>query len=152
MATFGTFVDSTTLKATELNGLLDLVLFEPVVRQSSVIATTSENGYYWQVNKLVCVSYRFSISGTGTAGQPILVELPVTAASNSVRIVGTGIFEDDSAANMRLLRVVQYSTTRAAFLTGEATNITAYFGATNGPNTALASGDNLNFTIMYEAA
>lgn len=152
MATFGTFVDNTTLKASELNGFLDLVLFEPVLRQSSAIATGVDNGYYWRVNKLVCAAFWTGIDGTGTAGQPILVDLPVTAATNSFRVIGTGVFQDSSANNMRLLRVVQYSTTRAAFLTAEATSMTAYFGAANGPNTAVGIGDNLQFTITYEAA
>lgn len=152
MATFGTFVDNTTLKATELNGLLDLVLFTPVLRQSSSISLSSEDGYYWKVNKLVCATFECIVSGTGTAGQEILLDLPVAAATNSVRIIGTGVFLDSSASNVRLIKAVQYSTTRVAFFTNEATSMTAYFGAAGGPNTAVGSGDFLRATIAYEAA
>ena len=154
VATYGTFVDNTTLKASELNDFFKRVSFTPVVRQPSSVATSTSNrsGTYFQVNKLVLCFIDFNVSGAGTSSNRIELDLPVTAASNSVRVIGSGYFFDTSIDDIRRLAVVQYSTTRAALITGAATSPTAYFGATNGPNTALASNDDIYVKMVYEAA
>ena len=162
MATFGTFVDDVSLKASELNGFLKPTLSVPVMRQSNVIlpqpanATSAPFGVYFQVNKLVIYVWRFQAnenSGFGTGGNAIELDLPVTAASNSVRVIGTGFYGDNSASPPFFrMSVVQFSATRARFMTGSATSLTSYLGLTNGPALTVSNNDRFNGVIMYEAA
>lgn len=162
MATFGTFVDDVSLKASELNGFLKPTLSVPVLRQSNVILPQPANsvsapyGVYFQVNKLVIYVWRFQSndsSGTGTGGNAIELDLPVTAASNSVRVIGSGFYVDLGAVPPFFrMSVVQFSTTKARFITGSATSLTSYLGLTNGPALTVANGDRFNGMIVYEAA
>ena len=153
MATYGTFVDDTTLKASELNDFFPSVSVIPVVRQpSSVTTTVARYGKYFVVNKTVFYVAHMVLSGAGTGGQRVEVDLPVAAASSSVRVIGHAYISDDSASRTYRCSVVQFSTTRAAFLSNDATSLTAYFGTSGGPNTALASGDAVSINICYEAA
>jgi hypothetical protein len=158
MATFGTFVDNVSLKATELNGLLNAVSFDSVIRQPGVINPRSGSdgpyGRVFRVNKLVIYHFRFRPSSSGSSNNRIELDLPVTAASNSMRVIGTASYIDVSAggANFFRVAVVQYSTTRAAFLSETTTSLTTYVGQTNGPNFIVADGDIISGTLMYEAA
>jgi hypothetical protein len=153
VATYGTFVDNTTLKASELNNFFVSTTFTPVLRQSSSLPIQSNHyGVYFQVNKLVFCIIHALPTASGTPGQRIEFDLPVTAASSSVRVIGRGYFNDDSASRVYRLAVVQYSTTRAAFISEDANSLTAYLGTTGGPNTALANADAIGLNICYEAA
>lgn len=155
MATFGTFVDGVSLKASEINGLFTSVQSLPVIRQPGIIAASSGvTGRYFIVNKLVF--YRFSwstLSGSGTANNRIELDLPVTAASNSMRVIGQGYYNDfgGSPTNFRVA-IVQVSTTRAAFLSETTTSLTTYVGQTNGPGFTIEASDFLSGTIVYQAA
>jgi len=152
MATFGTFVDGATLKATELNDLLKRTQFVPVVRQPNSITITSSVGFYQQVNKLVFCQIKLRLTNPGTVNTRIEVDLPVTAATNSERVVGFGFIEDDSANDVLRVAVVRVSTTRVAFLAEGSTSLTTYVGQTGGPTLTLESNDDLGFNIVYEAA
>jgi hypothetical protein len=155
MATFGTFVDDVSLKATELNDCFRLSSTVPSLTQSATMAlsTTSSRASAFTVNKLVIFTCYLQIqSGSGSSGTRIEVSLPVTAASNSVRVIGGGRFVDSSTTEETLLRAVQVSTTKIAFLTETTNSLTAYLGQTNGPNTALATSDVIQCFVMYEAA
>jgi hypothetical protein len=153
MATYGTFVDNTTLKASELNDFFPSVSVIPVVRQPGSLAITAARyGKYFVVNKTVFYVGHMILNGAGTAGQRVEVDLPVAAASSSVRVIGHGYINDFSANRIYRCSVVQFSTTRAAFLSNDATSLTAYFGTSGGPNIALASSDVVSINICYEAA
>lgn len=153
MATYGTFVDDTTLKASELNDFFNSTTFTPVVRQSSSLTLSSASyGRYFRVNQLIfCIVHALPTS-SGTAGQRIEIDLPVAAASSSVRVLGAGYFNNESGNDIYPLAVVQYSTARVAFISEIATTLTQYLGTSGGPNTGLASGDAIGFNIVYEAA
>lgn len=153
MATFGTFVDGTTLKASELNDLFKKTSFVPVLRQSNTVSTeTNRRGLYFSVNKVVVADVYVSATTGGTPNNAMEIDLPVTAASSSIRVIGHGHFRDSSASDFILVRAVQVSTTRMAFITETSDSLTAYLGTTNGPAITLASGDILTITIQYEAA
>lgn len=164
MATFGTFVNGVSLKATELNDLLKGTSFTPVIRQSNVVdplgptANDAPYGTYFRVNQFILYCFRFrssDTSGSGTAGNVILLDLPVTAASSSMRVIGSGYYFDNNAvAPNRFFhtRIVQYSTTRAAFMTGSATSLTTYLGQTNGPALTVQPSDIFAGILMYKAA
>jgi len=153
MATYGTFVDNVTLKASELNSFFDVVQVTPVIRQPSALNVLNAFAFYYRVNKIVV--FRGSVfinTGSGTSGQRVEVDLPIAAASNSMKVIGNGFFHDDSVDNYVRLAAVQFSTTRIAFLTNDANSSTAYLGTTGGPNTALTGNDLFGFIVCYEAA
>jgi hypothetical protein len=153
MATYGTFVDDTTLKAAELNDFFPSVSVVPVLRQpSSVTITAARYAKYFVVNKTVFYVAHMILFAGGTGGQRIEVDLPVAAASSSVRVIGHAYINDDSANRIYRCSVVQFSTTRAAFLSNDATSLTAYLGTSGGPNIALANNDVVSINICYEAA
>lgn len=152
MATFGTFVDAVSLKASELNTLFQRTAFNPVMRQSNTISQSGA-AFYFQVNKVVVCTINFIAGSTGTAGNQVELDLPVTSSSGASRVIGYGYFFDFGAANpVRILRVVRISTTRVAFLTETATTMTQYLGLTNGPAITIASNDRVFCTFAYEAA
>jgi len=157
MATFGNFVDNTTLKATELNDLLKPTSVIPILRQSNtlpLVASVNRLGLYQVVNKLVFFQMHALVDtgGAGTANNRIEVDLPVAAAANSVRVLGDGYIEDDNVEDVLRVAVVRVSTTRVAFLAQASTSLTTFVGQTNGPALTLAVGDSVGFSIVYEAA
>lgn len=154
MATFGTFVDGDSLKASELNTLLVRTSFTPTVRQSNVMTLGVSNrvGFYQQVNKVVFCQINAVIESSGVSNNRVEVTLPVTAATNSVRVIGHGYIEDDSANDVLRVAVVQVSTTRAALLAQDSTSLTTYLGQTGGPTFTFAIGDSLGLNFVYEAA
>jgi len=158
MATFGTFVDGVSLKASELNDLLVSVSSTPVIRQSSIITQTNTSltrGRYFVVNKLVIYNFRWvsGVSGTGVANNRVELDLPVTAASNSMRVIGSGYYLDQSETPSAFrMAITQFSTTRAAFLSETTTSLATYIGQTDGPGVTIAPTDSFVGTIMYEAA
>lgn len=155
MATYGTFVDGVTLTASEANSIgVWNDSATPVIRQpSSILIQTGTTSYmnYVLINKLVYVQSRIVLNGAGTANTVVLVDMPITAAAGSAHVIGEGRF-NDSGTDQYLVRVVQYSTTRFAFLTTEATSTTMYVGLTGGPGPALATNDSITFRAVYEAA
>jgi hypothetical protein len=155
MATFGTFVDGVSLKASEINGLFTSVQSLPVIRQPGVIlASSGVLGRYFIVNKLVFYNFNWrTTAGSGSANNRIELDLPVTAASNSMRVIGQGLYSDfgGSPSTFRVA-IVQVSTTRAAFLSETTTSLTTYVGQTNGPGFTIGDNDSLSGTIVYQAA
>jgi hypothetical protein len=157
MATFGTFVDGVSLKAAEFNQLLVSVSSTPVIRQSNLVSTNTSltQGKYFLVNKLVIYNFRWvsGVSGTGTASNRIELDLPVAAASNSMRVIGSGYYIDQSESPSAFrMAIIQFSTTRAAFLSETTTSLATNIGQTNGPAVTIAPTDSFVGTIMYEAA
>jgi hypothetical protein len=152
MATYGTFVDGVSLKAAEANDFFKWTTFTGVVKQSVTLSASTNTCRYAQVNKLIHVSFYFVISSTGTTGNRVEVNLPVTAASSSIRTVGFGTIRDQSALTTYNVVPVLNSTTTVAFLSTSATSLTNYFGVTGGPTVTLASSDTVRCSIVYEAA
>jgi len=153
MATFGTFVDGATLKASELNDLFIRTSFTPVIRQSASITTSgAPTGFYQRVNKLILCQIALTTGNPGTANNRIEIDLPVTAATNAERVIGFGYMEDDSANDVLRVAVVRVSTTRVAFLAEGSTSLTTYVGQTGGPTFTIDSGDRFSLNIVYEAA
>lgn len=157
MATYGTFVDGVSLKASEINDFFDLQSFTPVFYQSGAVATqtgatTPRIGYYYQVNKIVFCQTHALFNASGTANNRIEFELPVTAAANAERVIGTGFIYDLSATDLIRVAVVRVSTTRVALLTNLSTSLTTYLGQTGGPTLTLALSDSISLTMRYEAA
>jgi len=153
MATFGTFVDGVTLKASELNDLFIRTSFTPVLRQPASISVLGGRiGFYQRVNDLILCQINVSATNIGTANNRIEIDLPVTAATNAERVVGFGFIEDDSANVCYRVAVVRVSTTRVAFLAEGSTSLTTYVGQTGGPTLTIDTGDTVSLNIVYQAA
>lgn len=152
MATYGTFVDGVTLKASEINDFFVRKTFTPVVAQSGTVTASSVTGRYYIVNKLVFCLIRWVCSGNGTAGSQIDMTLPVTATSNTNGVIGSGWFRDASSGINYPFCAVQISTTKMAFLTSSADSVSTYLGETNGPAITLANADYIYAMLMYEVA
>lgn len=152
MATYGTFVDGVSLKAAEANDFFTDINFTPVLRQSTVPTLSTAAGAYLRVNKIVFAWFRVVASSSGSTGNRIEIDLPVTAASSSVEVIGAGFYLDASATSYRHMAIVQFSTTRMAFLTSTGTSMTTYLGLTNGPNLRVETGDSFWGHVQYEVA
>lgn len=153
MATYGTFVDGVTLTAAEANDFLPWTAYTATLRQGTV--TSSSSSAYAIVNNFVYVYASISVVNNGTANTLILVDMPTTAATNSVRVIGSGYYSKANTPSSPTndffrLAVVQYSTTRFAFLTETTTSLTTYWGQTNGPGTQLLNLDGISFFACYE--
>lgn len=154
MATYGTFVDNVSLKFSEVNDFfVPQTIASPVLTQGVNVTYGNDRLMaYYQVNKFVHGNFYLNVTGTGTLNSRIEVDLPVAAASSSVRVIGEALISDISAVLYRVCRIVQFSTTKMAFLTDSATSLTTYLGQTNGPNIRLALNDTLWGSFRYEAA
>ena len=158
MATYGTFADGVPLKASELNSLLKWASFSGTTRQS-VTLNKGPIGLsrYATVNKTVFVAYHAVFFSDGTEDNPLEVDLPITAATSNIRVVGSGYFNDLSFDGIIYnLRPVLSSTTTLQFLSNTGTSLTSRFGVN--PDVRVSGsaisevGDALSFGIMYEAA
>ena len=149
MATYGTFVDGVTLKASELNNFLSRTTYTPVATQGVPLTFSAQSRYY-VVNKVVFWNGNFTFSSAGTASNALVFNLPVTASSGSFRAIGFCRFFDDNTTDVKLLTVVKASTTTIQFLSNDGTSLTNRFGVN--PAVTIANDDVIAFNIVYEAA
>jgi len=150
MATFGTFVDGSTLKANELNDFFRVVSSTSVgVSQGVSLSTSNVISRYWMVNKVVFWNFIFTITSGGTISNPIVLNLPVAASSDSFRTVGSARYFL-AGAGVKVLTAVKASTTTLQFYADNGTSLTNRFGVS--PVRTAQNGDNLSGTVVYEAA
>lgn len=145
MATYGTFVDNVALTAAELNDFFVWNSFVPQIFQPSSISISStlRFGKYAQVNKVVIGSAYFRTTGSGTALNVAGFALPVTAASNSEKVIGCGYLQTSSGYDR--FSLIRVSTTRASFVLDNSV-------ATTGYDTAVANGCDYTMNFVYKAA
>jgi hypothetical protein len=114
------------------------------------IAKTVNVARYKQIGKTVLAVFRVSMTAAGVAGNNITSNLPVTALSGMAvsGSVGAGAIVDTSANTVYAATVFLTSTTSVVWVDTNASNNAV--GTT--PSFALASGDVISASIMYEAA
>jgi hypothetical protein len=125
--------------------------YTPTLTQSGAVTKTVTYAKYIQIGKTVIVQVFLDVTGTGTGANVVLVGLPVTAAQNGVKPqeVGTGTVYDLSAVlAYKGQAILQSSTTVQFRASGTSSGV---LGSTDF-TAALASGDQISFTAMYEAA
>jgi hypothetical protein len=145
------FATNDNVTANDLNALAGAWnSYTPQVDQgvSTNIAKTVTYAKYLQFGKRVEVQGRLELTAAGTSGSPVTVSLPVTAAGAQFYVVGAGSVDDASVSAYGAV-VELHSTTRLAFFRTDAPS-TSRIGAD--PAFALASGDIVSFTVVYEAA
>jgi hypothetical protein len=153
MATYGTFVDGVTLKASEANDFFKKATVSTGITQG-VTPGQNTSTRYFVVNKLVVVVGRASFSTPGgTSGSVVEMTLPVTASSGSFRVIGSARYEDFVNDVVYVLRIVKTSTTKAQFLSEGGTSLTDRFGINPAVTIQTGSfGSTLSYHLIYEAA
>lgn len=121
--------------------------YTPTLTQSNTVAKTVTWAKYTRINKLVIANVRLDVTAAGTTNNAIVVGLPITSAANDSVRIGTSTFYDGSTAITYNAAVQLVSSTTVSLL---ADNVNSFIGVT--PNVALASGDQVTLSIMYEAA
>lgn len=135
-------------------GISTYTAYVPTITQSATITTSSMEARYHQTGKHVHAWGRATASSAGTANNPIVVALPVTASSSYNfaaaidNTVGTGIVADVGTIWMPAVACL-VSTSAISFTK---TNGDAESRIGNTPNFAIASGDRISWNITYEAA
>jgi len=144
----GTWSAGDVLTADDLNAIGVWTSYTPTLTQSAGVACTVNYAEYFQINKMVCLNVDLQATAAGTAASAMQVSLPVTGVTGSGR--GSGFFYDASLTDVRLTTVFLSSSTAVRFLVEESTSVSDGLG-TN-PSLALASGDVLSFSLIYEAS
>lgn len=129
--------------------------FTPTLWQNATVTATLNRAVYMQIGKLVMGSVHFSATATGTANASGIQirnsELPAPAYTTNPLSIGAGDYQI-SGGNFYTLHVVQASATAFSFYRD---GHSYTFGSNSngaGGNTAIASGDKIRCSFMYEAA
>jgi hypothetical protein len=139
------------LTADDLNAIGVWESYTPVLDQNGTRTATVNYAQYCVINKVCFVNVDLTCTTTGSAGTAISVTLPVTANASFVSnqsSLGSGVFYDSSATDVRLTNVAINSSTSVAFRADDSANTN--LGST--PSVALGNNDVISFSIMYQAA
>ena len=126
----------------------------PTVTQSGAVTVTNTRSRFARYGRTIHFSCDLTVTGSGTAGNAILISLPVTAAASSTipggMPMGEGAVYDDSGVAVFRGQAALISTTSMQILSG-ATDFLSALGV-SGFTLALASPDRIAITGSYEAA
>lgn len=130
------------------------VSYSPTVDQgaSANITRTVTYAKYRRIGSTVILTVRLDMTGAGTAGSAVLVDLPFThALTSSSLAIGSGLYFDSSAGPGQFQTIVytQVPGTQVGFLRAD-TGATTLVGVD--PNIAVANGDAITFSVTYETA
>lgn len=124
--------------------------YVPTWTQSATITHTVTTAQYWKVGRLVVVNLNLAATSAGTANNPLQVTLPVNIRTGSGGAIGSFSFLDASAATSF---VGIPTVTAANAVQFRVNSTTANLGQTGGGFTAaVASGDGMSITMLYESA
>lgn len=139
----GTWSPGDVLTADDLNAIGVWTAYTPTLTQNVARSATVNYAEYTQINKMCIVNVDLTCTTTGSLAS-ILVSLPVNMASTVTTnaVVGSGLFFDSSATDVKLVSVVRDSATNVGFFqnTGTFTLL----------NTTVGNGDIISFSLMYE--
>lgn len=141
--------DGTALPASTLNQIGAVwETWTPAVTQSGAVTATTTLARYMRIQKLVIAVAKMTITGTGTANNAVTLSLPITA-NNTAQMIGSG-FIYDASANLLDLVICEGATTTTTKFYRDGVGANAFWGIDR--NIALANGDVISVTLMYEAA
>ena len=122
--------------------------YTPTLTQSGAVTKTVTYAKYTQINKLCICNVRLDVTGAGTGSNAVAVGLPLTSAAGAG--INIGIFQVyDASPGISYAGNAKLATTTTVNFTGD-WSANSYFGAV--PNIALASGDQILISVMYEVA
>jgi len=127
--------------------------FTPTLTQSGAVTKTITYAKYEKVGRMVAVSVLLAVTGTGTGNNKVTVSLPFTAAIAGAHY-GGGYIADVSSGSPYTAGIVHADTTTTMALIDatQATSV-AYLGVTGSVfAAALASGDTVSMSLVYESA
>lgn len=125
--------------------------YTPTLTQSATVTKTVTYARYIKIGRLVVAQGHLAVTGAGTAAQPILIGLPVASVTLPVgQEMGTGHVWDSSAGQEYKAHAGWGSTTTFYLYPSTGTAATAL--GQNVMTAALASPDNVNFSVTYESA
>ena len=149
MTALGDFSAGDVLTAADLNAIGTWSSYTPTVTQGATTFTLSVNeSRYTEINDVVIVVVRVTLSGTGVAGNPLYFTLPVAPKTGLLRI-GNGFLYDASAPYLYLTQFSYDEGPGKAGLLSEGSNGN-YWGIA--PNLAAASSDQIAANLVYEKA
>jgi len=123
--------------------------YTPTLTQSGAVTKTVTYAKYTQINKLVIVQCALSVTGAGTAGQAVKVGLPMNASTSGTLRLGSGNIYDASTGTQYGGIWALALANNSVWMIGDWSGGSVWGGS---PNIALANGDNVELSIMYEAA
>lgn len=124
--------------------------YTPTLTQSGAVTKTVTVARYIRIGNTIIGTVRLDVTGTGTAANAVIIGAPVTAQGSSNQVVGVMMLNDVSAGlfHTGTARLRSTTTFDAFPHSTDSGNVlgTAVFTA------ALAAGDVIYVTFMYEAA
>ena len=120
--------------------------YTPTLTQSATITKTITNARYCQIQKTVIVQVKLIATSAGTAGQGVIVGLPIAARTSNATLSGVFSFYDAST-NIFYPCAAQLDTTTTV---GGFFNSGSYFGTA--PAITVATSDQIQISITYEVA
>lgn len=122
--------------------------YTPTLTQSVAVTKTATYAKYSRVGRTITVALVLDVTGTGTAGNDILIGLPVAAAAINVDC-GYGIVYDASAG-LGYGGILEVRTTTTVCLRSM-TQAGGFLGTINF-TAALAASDAIRVSLTYESA
>ena len=146
------FVAGDVLTAAELNGIGEAwTSYTPVIKGGATTVTaTIQYAKYAQVNKIVWVQMRATVTSAGAANGVINVTLPTGLAvltPSNQRNIGSFMIEDVGVGFYVGTAVSANGTSIQAF----SYNVVDFMGSA-GPTMTLANNDVIGFSVCYEVA
>ncbi len=122
----------------------------PTVAQSVGVTVTVSRASYFRAGRLISWNCQLTVTGSGSAGQPIYVLLPVSAA-NSLDVHGSGYLYDASSGLYYPCIVAGATSTTVQLLSTSVGTAVPTLGSVSF-TAALAAGDQISLAGTYEAA
>lgn len=127
--------------------------YTPTLTQSSTVSATVTQARWNRIGRTIFTHVQLSVTATGTANNAVTVTLPFTAAYANTGAVGQGFIYDASPGNTTHSGIAYLQSTTTIRLTDTNSGVTGGLGAASTSFTAaLASGDFVTFSAVYEAA
>ena len=123
------------------------VSYTPTLTQGVTLTKTISVARYWQFQKMIIGQVALAITSNGTAGQPVLIGLPLSANAYQNIPAGTFLFTGGASHyGNKVGTSVMYGLTSIGGLVQD--GISNYLGVN--PSFQMLNGDYVYATFMYE--
>lgn len=132
-------------------GLTGATSYTPTLTQSGTVTKTVDYAKYIQIGKLTVCWWRLTVTGTGSAGNGIVIGTPVTAATSRGAF---GAFHFlDTSGSLRFVGIADLAstTTIQGWLSATA-GVNSVIGVSGSSNVAIGNTDTLDGFLVFEAA
>jgi hypothetical protein len=150
------FSTGDVLEASDLNALGGIWnAWVPQIDQGATTNIAKTTGYakHLRFSHLVMGRFHLTVTAAGTAGAPVTVTLPAARAGGTDQVIGSGYIYDASVDDAYpCVLVFNAQTDEVCFLRTDAPTGSTGDRWGEDPNVALASGDVLSGSFIYEAS